>query len=151
MDWLRALQGDPTHDLQDALWTVATPTYWLIASIISGIGAFALFVCLMREVDRRREQNKKLPPHMRKSAFDSMMIGRLGWMGALILGAGVRLNSGMLIAAFALFVASGSFMAVLLATNWCHRQGSFAYKVGQILGEIAGYIRRPESTPIRHR
>lgn len=143
MDWLRALQGDPAHDLQDALWTIATPTYWLIASIVSGIGAFALFVCLMREVDRRR--------HAGMRGIDSMMIGRLGWMGALILGSAVRLNSGMLIAAFALFVVSGSFMAVLLATDWCHRRGSFAYKIGQILGEVAAYIRRPESTTIKHR
>jgi len=49
------------------------------------------------------------------------------------------------------FVLAGAYMGLLSATNWCARSGSFAYKIGQILGEVAAYIRRPESTTVKHR
>lgn len=151
MDWLKALQATPGQNLQDALWSLATPDYWLAMGGIAGIGAFAIFIWLMIEVAKRRRLNDMLPPYQRKSPFDAVLIGRLGWMLALILAIPVRLNSGLLIASFSTFVVTGTFMGLLSATNWCGRRGSAAFKIGQILGEVAGYIRRPESTPIRHR
>ena len=142
-EWFEALQATPGYNLQDALWSIATPPFWLATSVVSLLGALALFVSLMREVDRRRSAGLH--------GIDSLMVGRMGWMAALVLGAGVRFNSGMLIASFALFVLSGTFMSLLIATRWCERRGSFFYKCGQIVGEVAAYVRRPETTIVKPR
>ena len=138
MEWLQ-----PRYNLQDALWSLATPALWTGLSIVSAIGALAVFIWLMRDIGQRR--------HLGIKGVDAVMVGRIGWMGGLILGAGVRGNSGLLIASFAVFVVAGSFMGLLTATRWCERQGSFGFKVGQIAGEAFDYIRRPEHTPLRHR
>lgn len=151
MDWLKALQAPPGYNLQDALWAAATPGFWLIMSVVSGVGALAIFVWLMIEVEKRRRLNENLPKFRWHPAIDALVIGRLGWMGGLILGAGVRWNSGLVILSFGVFVLAGTFMALLSATNWCGRRGSFFFKVGQIIGEVTAFVRRPESTPVRHR
>ncbi len=68
--------------------------------------------------------------------LDVMMVGRIGWMTALILAAGIRFNSGLQPWAMMIFVVSGTFMAFLIVTRWCERNGSFWHKVVQIFGEV---------------
>jgi hypothetical protein len=129
MDWIaRNLQSRPYETVQDFFWGAAGPWWWTGLSFVAVLGAAALFINLMLEVQRRRDGG--LP------GLDALMIGRIGWMGALFMAAGIRVNSGLQIWALALFVTSGTFMAILIVTNWCNRHGSFWFRLGQVLGEI---------------
>lgn len=137
MDWLRALQSNPYNSsVQDFFWSPVGSAFWWTVTIISMIGAAVLFVYLMHVIDDRRDRGER--------GIDALMVGRLGWMGALILAAGVRFNSGLQPWALLAFVASGTWMGILIVTDWCNRRGTVWYKLGQIVGEIAVRRRQPD-------
>jgi len=128
MDWLKALQAGPYDNVQNFLWSFVGPTFWGIVSIVAVIGAILLFVHLMDLVEQRRA--------MGQHAIDALMIGRFGWMAGLIFQALVPANSGLQPWASAFFTFSGTWMALLIVTNWCQLRGSFWYKIGLVIGAI---------------
>jgi hypothetical protein len=146
MDWIaRNLQSTPYETTQDFLWRPVGHWFWLGLSAVAFLGFCALFVNLMHEVDKRRAVG--LP------GLDALMIGRMGWMGALIMAAGIPYNSGLQPWALALFVTSGTFMALLIVTRWCELRGSFWFRLGHIFGGVVGAWRHKDKhgITVRHR
>jgi hypothetical protein len=146
MEWIaRNLQSTPYENVQDFLWKPVGHWWWLGMSAIATVGFIALFINLMNEVEARRATGRP--------GLDALMIGRMGWMGALVLASGIPYNSGLQPWALALFVTSGSFMALLIVSGWCELRGSFWYRIGQIIGSVIGAWRHKDKqrTTMRQR
>jgi hypothetical protein len=144
MDWIaRNLQSSPYETVQDLFWRPVGSWFWYGLSVVAAVGSIALFINLMREVDIRRSGGQP--------GIDALMVGRMGWMGALIMGAGIPYNSGLQPWALALFVTSGTFMALLIVTGWCELTGSFWYRVGQVFGRLIMAWRHKDKHAIRAR
>lgn len=115
------------QNLQTAMWGMVGPTFWRGYAVISALGA----LLLARNI---------LHTARHSSGLDALTISRLIWLGGMILGAFVRVNSACEPLSAAFLVTAGAFTSVLIATDWCSREGAFKAKV---LAVIRDALYRP--------
>jgi hypothetical protein len=107
-----------TENLQTALWSViGTAEWWTCYTILCTCGAVLLFSSLLRAVDH-----------------DALFYARLVLLSGLVAGGFgfVKLNSAFQPLSGGLFAVGSTYFAFLIETNWCHRQGTFWQKMGQV-------------------
>ncbi len=105
-------------NLQHVLWeVVGTPAWWTIYTIVCTCGATLLFSSLLRAGEH-----------------DALFYARLILLSALVAGGFgfPKLNSAFQPLSAGLFAAGSTYFAFLIETNWCHRQGTFWQRMGQI-------------------
>ena len=99
--------------------------WWTGYGVMCLLGAGALFVSLLRECEP-----------------NALSVSRLIMLSGLIIGMFVRFNSACQPLSGALLATGSTFAAFLIATDWCHRRGTFWQKVGQVWD----LVRRRQST-----
>ncbi len=111
------------ENLQDILWGLNNPWYWGCMAAAACVGTVCLFIYLHRLVKAQ-------------DGLDALAVGRLMWLGAMVITPFQGLNSGILFVSYALFMLGGSLMAFLVVTGWCHRRGTMLQKCGAIWREV---------------
>ncbi len=121
LETIRAVVQTPQpQNLQTVLWSMVGPTFWRGFAAISAFGALLLANNILQSVRHRQ-------------TVDALTVSRMVWLGGLILGAFVRLNSACEPLSAAFLVTAGAFTALLIATDWCQREGSFGTKVVAVI------------------
>ena len=113
-------------NLQTLAWEMVGPWFWNGYSIFCAIGSLALLAHLLRETHR-----------------NALTYARMIWLGGFILGVFVRFNSACQPLSAAFLVTSGTMMSVLVATDWCRREGSFRQKMLAVIRDAIYHSRHP--------
>ncbi len=116
-------QATHQENLQDILWGLNNPWYWGVMAAAACVGTACLFIYLRRMVKAQ-------------DGLDALAVGRLMWLGAMVITPFQGLNSGILFVSYALFMLGGSFMAFLVVTDWCRRRGTPLQRCGAIWREV---------------
>ncbi len=139
LETIRAVvQAPQPQNLQDVMWGMVGPTFWRGYAIISAIGGLLLAHNILQTV-RHREQ------------IDALTVSRMIWLGGLILGSFVRLNSACEPLSAAFLVTAGAFTGLLIATDWCSRSGTFWQKVLAVIRDAIYPPPRPAQGMARKR
>lgn len=138
-----AVQAPYHQDLQEAMWSAVGPWFWRGMSVVASLGTLILFKNLLHDMRRRHE--------LGLARWDAIVIGRLMWLGAFILAAFTPVNSAYQPWSLAVFVTAGLYMAFLLDSGFCRREGTFWQKIRAIAKDYREAFRdRPAVKDVTH-
>lgn len=132
LETVRAVvQTQQPQNLQAIAWDIVGPNFWRGYAAMSALGGLLLARNLLQTV-RRRDR------------IDALTLSRMIWLGGLILGSFVRLNSACEPLSAAFLVTAAVFTGVLINTRWCERPGTARQKTVGIIRDALYPPPRPE-------
>lgn len=113
-----------SDNLQTVLWMASGPLFWTGMSCVATLNAALLFYALLIQHER-----------------SALTYARLLWLGGCIMAVFIPWNSGMMIWSLAVLITAGTWMSILINTQWCKRRGTFFDKVLAILRDAIWHKR----------